>query len=683
MTETVVSSLAFKPGLLMPAAAPLAQSGEGWVSMFSEDFTGLFPANGQHGDCQFALLAAESISNTAVTDYQWGKNDYRYYQVDKDDTRTGAAWTFAGGTDGGSQHPGSETYPDNRRTFMICTFSGLTNASLKNVMAEFILWLDKGDPFTDNTHLGDYFFMGFNTGEATFRGYRWYSTPFDSDTNEYQWERYRFFYPGLAERVKQNSGVLKIAWVFNSDANRISTARGAWLDNLMVERYIQPQTSVNCQTLITTTQETMIHVPGAPEPGLVSKGMILPPNSKDNSWKYGLDPALFERLDESNTHWVRIEFIAQPSAFRRLQENITVPGTIDLRHYDRLIDGLCAKKIATLGLLSYQMLADKSWERPDGEGEITVSYLNAFTKTTAVLVDYFEDRIRAWEVWNEPDYNPTGLAARDFARLLIGVEPVIAAVHDSLVSGGLGNVDNSAQQFMDAFYIGMGTEGALVSPFDVFGLHVYPSYDYVDGQGKLLLNPQLHWRAKSPTIFVDAQRILQGNNSLSRNDSDKDIWLTEFGWNSAKGSEQDIKNECPNQEAQWVTKDEQAIYLGSAFDILFKETAWPGTTRPSITKAFWYQYHDTASWRPRSDCFSSVASAESPSWWVSEYRRGVYPAAEDDTLVNWWFGLYDGNLDPNLSLCPFKVYPEWTTCYTFDAFVYLPAVSNQQTTTGQ
>jgi hypothetical protein len=231
---------------------------------------------------------------------------------------------------------------------------------------------------------------------------------------------------------------------------------------------------------------------------------------------------------------------------------------------------------------------------------------------------------------------------------------------------------------MGDFYFQLSQLGNTTSPFDIFGWHVYPSYQFVDSQDNLLLNPQQHWREETPTIFALPQGILQGANILGRDDSNKDIWLTEFGWNSAKGSPQDINNECPYQEPQWVTKTDQAFFVGPAFDILFKETAWPNTSRASITKAFWYQYQDTASYRLDSDCRSVVAAADPPSWWVSEYRRGVYPAAPNDVLVNWWFGLHDGNLNPNPSLCPFKAYPEWTTCYQFDNVVYLPTISKQQ-----
>lgn len=104
-------------------------------------------------------------------------------------------------------------------------------------------------------------------------------------------------------------------------------------------------------------------------------------------------------------------------------------------------------------------------------------------------------------------------------------------------------------------------------------------------------------------------------------------------------------------------------------------TAWPNTTRPAITKAFWYQYQDTSSWRPNADCRSSVVAANSPSWWVSEYRRGLYPSAPNDILVNWWFGLFDGNMGPNPAFCPYANYPEWATCYQFDQTVYLPVIA--------
>ena len=81
--------------------------------------------------------------------------------------------------------------------------------------------------------------------------------------------------------------------------------------------------------------------------------------------------------------------------------------------------------------------------------------------------------------------------------------------------------------------------------------------------------------------------------------------MTEFGWNSAAGSQADQEDRCVTLEAQWVTAPQQIFYEGTGLDVLFKETAWPGENRPAVTKAFLYQYQDTSSPFPSSECTTS------------------------------------------------------------------------------
>ncbi|MCB0062289.1 MAG: hypothetical protein KDE19_09245, partial [Caldilineaceae bacterium] len=328
-----------KPGLLSLASSPLLQSSTpGWVSIYSENFDTSFPGAGQYGDCSLELRSDDA------TNYQWGGNSFRTFEES-----AGAAWPAKGGNLGALLTPGSDTYPEDIKTQIICHFSNLNAISLKNVMVEFALWLDEGDH-------GDSFFMGFNTGESLYYGKRWRQTPVDENGTRL-WQQYRFFYPELEDKVIANNGNLSIMWQFESDGNERTTAQGAWLDNLNVERYVQPSPPnglASCEDLDPTL--TVVGVPGdAP----VSKGLNLPPYAVDNGDRAGQT----SRLQQADVDWIRLEFKADPNMFYLLNSpSPLTPASIDLKHFDIMIDDLCANGIGVLGLLSYEMVLDRSWE---------------------------------------------------------------------------------------------------------------------------------------------------------------------------------------------------------------------------------------------------------------------------------------------------------------------------------
>lgn len=543
-------------------------------------------------------------------------------------------------------------------------------------MAEFALWLDRAND-------GDGFFFGFNTGEKdgsnnlVFRGRLWANTP-KNDQNQVQWVVNRVFYPEVGSKAAQNGGKVALLWAFQSDGTAYPGAQGAWLDNLNVERYDKPVPNVSCQSIdpITTTVATPGHTP-------VSKGLNLPPYVDDT-----LDGTM-KRLQNSGVQWVRLELIASPTAFSN--SNVALTSTsdrynhMDLKYYDDLIDILCAHNIGVLGLVDNQTLLDQSWK---ANGLVSDDYKTAFTEITSQLVRYYDDRIRYWEVWNEPDNEDRRLKDDEYPKLLIATYDKIKATNpdDQVVFGGLGGADPNAATHLANIYTTLTTlHRTRPAPFDIFAIHPYPSIQYTVRK-TVLTDPQLYMiqdEGNGPTILHKFMKQMKDNGDVN-----KPIWITEVGWNRAgdiNGSA--ATKACGAVNQTLVTGVEQATDLSVGFDILFKSTYWdwkPDSPHnvASVRKIFWYQYQDTA---VPVNCKQAVASVVSPSWYDSYARRFVFPSA-NDTLVDWWFGLYSGidrvhgktEPEPNPMVeCLYRLYPNpdaFRTCLNLTQGAYLPLI---------
>lgn len=640
-----------KPGLLAPIPRPLAQTTNSWIPIFSEDFANEL-SDGQYDQCNLRLLAADLNPGDGQQDYGWGRNTYHAANGHES-----AAWPFAGGNDGSLLNPGMQTYPESQRTQIICEFSNLSGLQLKNVMAEFALWMDQGDPFVDSENRGDYFFVGFNTGETSFYGATWYNTR-DQDGNPV-WKDYRFFYPDLAPKIEANDGKLSIMWSFTSDPNRIDTALGAWLDSLNVERYTQPVSNLNCEEKNPTIE--VLGVPTMPDNGRVSKGLNLPPYAVDYSNRAGQTG----RLLESNVDWVRLEFLAQPSMFSLLDiEPISSFTSIDLKQYDTIIDDLCDHDIAVLGLLSYQIVLDRSWEGP---GIITPNYLQAYQNRVTLLTSYFDDRIRYWEVWNEPDFSDTQLQPAEYAKLLHETQQTIKNLHltDQVVFGGLGGTDSTAWNYFDNIALAVTDLSIFPGPYDVFAVHPYPSGQWRDStSGEVLVNPYDYMYQEFPTVLVDFFDTMR-----SMGNENAPVWITEIGWNRAAESSRQSTLDCLRVKETMVDRYQQAEYLAAAFDVLFTDVLW-SPDHAGVTKVFWYQYHDVAINVPESDCTgNSPATASLPASWPATLWSQL-TLEQAAVNVDWWFGLYSGTdpaqgitePQPNILVqCIFTKYPNFNT----------------------
>ncbi|NOZ72807.1 MAG: hypothetical protein GXP38_13005 [Chloroflexi bacterium] len=591
------ASLKTLPAGAFSLSAPEATQSSGWdESFYFTDFESDFLHDG--GPC--------------VWD-NWEPGQPRWWERDTQRAWSGsyAIWPAA------HPLPSPSQYPNNLTSKLICQLDNM--AAFENLLVQFQMWMDLADA-------NDSIQILFSTDGVNYRGIGWYG-PGSQD-----WTTYRIFYPDLA-----NGGAnsVYIMWKFVSDSS--GTAAGPWIDDLSIQRYDRPATG--CRYL-----DPGMSVPGVPGGVPVSKGLVVDPNTEDDL------ASRIQRLVASHVQWVRLEFKASPD-----NRELTPPGQasshishIDLQKYDQFIDGLCANGVAVLGLIDGQTLLRQDWK---SSGEITPDYLDEFTDVAALLADYYDDRIRYWEVWNEPDFSESFLQPGEYAELLSNTYQTIKGVDttDMVLFGGLGSADPNARDYLVSVYSSQSTV-----PFDVFALHPYVSTLYRYPDGRLMVNPQDYMHYESPTI------IKKFKDELSLNgDAFKRIWATEQGWNSAIDSPRSAG--CSAISEALVDRASQAHYLTSGFDILFTETGW-SVYSPSITKIFWYQYRDTGAC---VDCqtalaASSLSSSQSFSWspsWNAAPASAQCPPEHPD-LVDWWYGLYQGDFVPKPAENAFREYPQ-------------------------
>ncbi|MFN8465234.1 MAG: hypothetical protein U0X20_06765 [Caldilineaceae bacterium] len=515
----------------------------------------------------------------------------------------------------------------------ICVFDQLKSA--QNLMVQFTPQL---------VHAGDTLFVGVSTDGVTFYGRRWRGM-YDGD--ETPWPAQRLFAPFIGAQTGTD-GRVAVLWEFRAGTSR-TAAGNPWLDEVVVEQYT-PATS-SCRSA-----DPRMQVAGVPGNRPVSKGINLPAYPADTP--SGLEGHV-ARLRQSGVQWVRVEWQVRPAVGGTtvaLEGPVGLLNYLDLRHYDDLLGLLCDSHnpIGVLGLLDYAALPNQEWR---AAGHVGGPYVDAMSAIAGLLARYYGDCVGYWEIWNEPDFQVTHLAAADYAHLLTALYSVIKQVDPStqVVFGGLGGADWVAAQYFGQVI--KQFSGSLV-PYDVFAIHPYPSKEF-RRNGRLIRDPSYLY-AESPTILAPFMAIMRAAGH-----SPRPIWITELGWNRAADSSDPATLGCQAVYETMVTGVEQATFLPQQFDILFKDVTWaPGV--PAVAKIFWYQYMDVGLELDDAACQATA------------YSGGA------TRVVDWWFGLYSGTdwrsgivePQPNLAECSFRAYPSHdalSRCLSIGEVAVLPS----------
>ena len=228
-------------------------------------------------------------------------------------------------------------------------------------------------------------------------------------------------------------------------------------------------------------------------------------------------------------------------------------GRFDFLKYDHIVDIFAKNDIKILGLLEY----NPSWRQ--GAWNAAPDHAD-YVNYAKQVVGHFKDRVKYWEIWNEPDtktYWTPQDGMKSYASLLKEVYPVLKEADPtcSVVLGGL--AQSHSIQLKHIYKNGGGRA------FDVVNIH-----PFVD------------------PLASDAMQVLKGyyrsvyKEMQANGDAAKPIWFTELGCpgtdNPAAKGWWNGKSPTEAEQAEWVRK------------IYSDPLKWPG-----VKKVYWAFFRDT------------------------------------------------------------------------------------------
>ncbi len=316
------------------------------------------------------------------------------------------------------------------------------------------------------------------------------------------------------------------------------------------------------------------------------------PQGYDNGWPIDynnngnclLTPTVCADLVNAKAGYIRIGFTL---GFGHTSWDSTI-----LADYDAAVNNARNAGLEIIGLIpsgasSGVSQADwnsNSYECNGGNGDN--SYINNFAQNDVVpLVQHFQNRVKIWEIWNEPNacttcqncgneggtYVYPSIFAQILAYSYADLEYAGLKNGNTILSGGvfghnIGGVDsygNAGAQYIDDTYnLGINTTGAFgwakshwnTYPLDAIGQHVYIDQSGVTSAGTF--GQYLAWVRQAYTKY-------EGGSTA------KNTIITEFGWTTSSVSQ--------------TTQDQN---LNIAFGVI------EGGSYNYVSHAIWFQYAD-------------------------------------------------------------------------------------------
>lgn len=236
-----------------------------------------------------------------------------------------------------------------------------------------------------------------------------------------------------------------------------------------------------------------------------------------------------ELMRKAGIGWARADFSWSGVEPRR--------GQWHFEHLDQVVEWADAAGVRILPILDY----DVEWARP------AHAHLDLWCEYVRRVVERYKDRIRYWEVWNEPNLEmfwKDKPDAANYVKLLKASHETIKRI-DPELKVLLGGTAGIPWDYLKRIYAAGGKP-----LFDVMNVHPY-RYPATPEQRPLLDDIQR------------LRRLMAGHG-----DAEKPIWFTEIGWPTHEGP-------------RGVSPEAQARMLARAYLI---------SLQAGIEVVFWYEF---------------------------------------------------------------------------------------------
>jgi hypothetical protein len=284
-------------------------------------------------------------------------------------------------------------------------------------------------------------------------------------------------------------------------------------------------------------------------------------------------------IKEAGVGWVRMDFL-----WSDIEE---AQGKFDFQKYDCIVEVLSKNNINILGLLNYSAdwaASEGTWNSPPRDNKLFVDYVRC-------VISRYKDKIKYWEVWNEPDssiYWAPQDGLKSYCALLKEVYLAAKKIDPDckILNGGLANGLASVNKLYD--------NGAK-DYFDILNIHIFETPFNRDAVKAVEAYPKV------------AYKIMSRNG-----DAQKKIWITEIG--------------CPGVPANLAVRDwwmgrnpdeaKQAEWVGEVYTELLKDR--------NVEKVFWAFFRDCKDhWCDGTDYFGLIRwdYSKKPSFFA--YKESV------------------------------------------------------------
>ncbi len=279
-------------------------------------------------------------------------------------------------------------------------------------------------------------------------------------------------------------------------------------------------------------------------------------------------PDMMDHLRELGIGWVKVQ------VSWKLYQSAPGQYTEDrLSELDRLVEAAAANDVQVL--LSVSKAPE--WSRSTTELDGPPLDYNLYTEFMSFLAGRYQGRVAAYELWNEPnlqrEWNGSPLSAADLVQLIAaGAAGVRTADPEAILISAppaTTGINNGITAVDDRVFLRGMLEAGIADHVDAVGVHPYGWANPPDSTIKQP-EPEVPSHNNHPSFFF-ADTLADYAALLEEYGVDRPLWVTEFGWGSFEGIEDDEGDpasppagaEFMNNVSEW----QQAEYITRAFEL--------------------------------------------------------------------------------------------------------------------